>query len=470
MFTSLRARLWFTYALLSGIIMCVVGTGLLLYLLRNPPSTTREYQRLQIIAAFISRQPSLLGIGTLNDATEVLNRFDGAFNARIVILDSNGTVLTDTRGDKEPPIPKLVSLAVKTGIILKREKQRFIDTKGQVWLYVHRRIEDNQMLIVAAPRPKVPLLQILREELIPPLFQAGLGAVILALFLAIWMARWVTSPLRRMTKSTQALADGKHEPIMVEGPSEVQELARSFNNMGTRVQATQQSQRDFVANVSHDLKTPLTSIQGFAQAILDGTASAPEELSQAAGVIYSEADRMHRMVLDLLELARMDAGITDFKRQPVDLDSLLRGLVERLSPQARQAQVNLRAEIGPLTTLTGDEDRLVQAFTNLVDNALKFTPANGEVVIRAGQAAGQVEISVSDTGPGIPAEDLPRIFDRFYQTDKSRSRERRGSGLGLSIASEIIKAHRGTISIRSLPGKGSTFTVTLPAARLEEHV
>ena len=102
-----------------------------------------------------------------------------------------------------------------------------------------------------------------------------------------------------MTKSTQALAAGKHEPIMVEGPSEVQELARSFNDMSTRVQATQQSQRDFVANVSHDLKTPLTSIQGFAQAILDGTASAPEELSQAAGVIYSEADRMHRMVLDL---------------------------------------------------------------------------------------------------------------------------------------------------------------------------
>jgi signal transduction histidine kinase len=249
----------------------------------------------------------------------------------------------------------------------------------------------------------------------------------------------------------------------------VQELARSFNEMSIRVQTTQQSQRDFVANVSHDLKTPLTSIQGFAQAIMDGTASTPEELSQAAGVIYSEADRMHRMVLDLLELARMDAGIADFKRQPVDLASLLRGLVEKLSPQAHQAQVNLRAEIGPLTTLTGDEDRLVQAFANLVDNALKFTPANGEVVIRAGQAAGQVEVSISDTGPGIPAEDLPRIFDRFYQTDKSRSRERRGSGLGLSIASEIIQAHRGTITIRSLPGKGSTFIVTLPATRFEEH-
>jgi two-component system OmpR family sensor kinase len=468
MFTSLRSRLWFTYALLSGIILCVVGTGLLLYLLRNPPSTARTYQRLEIIATAVTQRPKLLGSGTLRNATTALEQIGNAFDVRLAILDSDGAVLVDTSGDNELPIPKLVSLAVKNGTIGKREQLRFLDAKGQVWLYVHRRIEDNQVLIVAALRPKVPLRQILREELIPPLLQAGLGAVVLALLLATWMSSWVTSPLQRMTKSTQALAAGKHEPITVEGPGEVQELARSFNEMSTRVQAAQQSQRDFVANVSHDLKTPLTSIQGFAQAILDGTASTPDDLAKAAGVIYSEADRMHRMVLDLLELARLDAGIADFKRQPVDIAALLRGLVEKLSPQARQAQVNLRAEIGPLSPLTGDEDRLVQAFANLIDNALKFTPANGEVVIRAGQAAGQIEVSVSDTGHGIPGEDIPRIFDRFYQTDKSRSRERRGSGLGLSIASEIIRAHRGTITVHSLPGKGSTFIITLPVNRLEE--
>jgi signal transduction histidine kinase len=465
MFTSLRARLWFTYALLSGIILCAVGTGLLLYFIRNPPATQRAYQRLQIITTITSRLSNFYSSETLGGATEALNRIDSIFNVRIAILDSGGTVLVDTRADKEPAIPKLVSAAVKSGVIDKsRENLRFIDTQGQVWLYVHRRIEGNQVFIVATPRPQVPLRQILREELIPPLLEAGLGAIVLALLLAIWMASWVTSPLQRMAKSTQALAVGKHEPIKVEGPYEVQELARSFNDMSARLQATQQSQRDFIANVSHDLKTPLTSIQGFSQAILDGTASTPDQLSQAAGVIYSEADRMHRMVLDLLELARMDAGIADFKQQPVDLANLLQDLVEKLTPQARQAQVNLRTEIGPLTPLTGDEDRLVQAFANLVDNALKFTPANGEVVIRAGQAAGQIEVSVSDTGPGIPAEDIPFIFNRFYQTDKSRSRERRGSGLGLSIAGEIIQAHHGTITVHSLPGKGSTFTVTLPVS------
>jgi two-component system OmpR family sensor kinase len=463
MFSSLRARLWFTYALLSGIILCIVGIGLLIYLVRNPPASARAYQRLQIVAGAITRRPDLLGSLTIDNANTALDRLDSTFDARIAILGSDGALLADSRANTEPAITKLVKLAVKSGTIDKSpNKRQFRDSQGQVWLYISRRIDENRVLIVATPRPKVPISQILREELIPPLLKAGLGAIVLALLLAIWMATWVANPLQRMTNSTRALAAGKHEPIVVEGPIEVQQLARSFNDMSARVQTTQQSQRDFVANVSHDLKTPLTSIQGFSQAILDGTASTPQELSQAAGVIHSEADRMHRMVQDLLELARLDAGIADFKRLPVDIANLLHGLAEKFSPQARRAQVNLRTEIGPLPPLTGDEDRLMQAFANLVDNALKFTPPNGEVVIRAGQAAGQVEVSVSDTGPGIPAEDIPHIFDRFYQTDKSRSQERRGFGLGLSIASEIIQAHRGTITVHSLPGRGSSFTVILP--------
>ncbi len=465
MFTSLRARLWFTYALLSGIILCVVGTGLIVYLIRNPPATARTYQKLQFIASGIPRLPSLLGNGNPGTETAALARIDNAFDTRIVILDPSGSVLNDTRASEAPAIPKAELLILKSRIgELSLDRLRFIDSKGHVWLYVARRIEGNQILIVAAPRPTVPLRQILREELIPPLIRAGLGAMLLALLLAIWMAHWVTNPLQRMTKSAKALAAGKHEPIQVEGPAEVKEFARSFNEMSARVQTTQQSQRELVANVSHDLKTPLTSIQGFAQAILDGTANTPEKLTQAAGVISTEADRMHRMVLDLLELARMDAGIADFKHQPVDLANLLKGLAEKLSPQASQAQVNLRTEIGALPIIAGDEDRLVQAFTNLVDNAIKFTPAQGEIVMRAKYDTGLIEILISDTGPGIRAEDLPHIFDRFYQADKARSRDRRGSGLGLTITSEIIRAHRGTITAHSLPDNGSTFTVTLPIA------
>jgi signal transduction histidine kinase len=463
MFSSLRARLWFTYALLSGIILCVVGTGLVIYLVRNPPATARTYQKLQFVAVAITRWPGLIVSGNISYETAALNRLDKALDTRIVILDSTGAILEDTRASEAPPIPKAGLLILNPRVSEKsRNGMRFKDSLGQVWLYVARQLEGNKTLIVAAPRPVVPLRQILREELIPPLFRAGLGAIVLAVLLSIWMAHWVTNPLHRMTKSAKALAAGKHEPIQVEGPAEVQEFARSFNEMSARVQTTQQSQRELVANVSHDLKTPLTSIQGFAQAILDGTANSPEKLSQAAGVIYTEAERMHRMVLDLLELARMDAGIADFKRQPVDLANLLRCLVEKLSPQASQARVNLRTNIGSLKIITGDEDRLVQAFTNLVDNAIKFTPAHSEVNISAQQTNNQVEVLISDAGPGIPVEDLAHIFERFYQADKSRSRDRSSSGLGLTITSEIIQAHRGTITVNSSPGKGSTFTVRLP--------
>jgi two-component system sensor histidine kinase ResE len=179
-------------------------------------------------------------------------------------------------------------------------------------------------------------------------------------------------------------------------------------------------------------------------------------------VIHDEASRMHRMALDLLELARMDAGIADFKRQPVDLANLLRSLVEKFAPQAHQAQVNLELQIDPLPSIFGDEDHLTQVFTNLVDNALKYSPTGGQVRLHAQQTGPQVEISISDTGAGIPPDELPRIFERFYQTDKARSSGRRGVGLGLTIAREIVLAHGGRLNVRSNPGQGSTFTVTLP--------
>jgi len=239
--------------------------------------------------------------------------------------------------------------------------------------------------------------------------------------------------------------------------------------MTQRVHDSQQSQRDFVANVSHELKTPLTSIQGFAQAILDGTASTVEARSQAAEVIYDESNRMHRMVLDLLDLARLDAGTADLERAPFNLEALLKSVAERFTPQSREAGVKLVTEIRPLPGFIGDGDRLSQVFTNLVDNALKHTPPGGTVKLNARDEGGWVEVSVADSGPGIPPEELSRIFERFYQLDKARKGgPGRGVGLGLAIAREIIQAHGGTISAQSRIGEGSLFVVRLPAAQPDD--
>jgi two-component system sensor histidine kinase ResE len=188
--------------------------------------------------------------------------------------------------------------------------------------------------------------------------------------------------------------------------------------MNNRVQTSRKSQRDFVANVSHELKTPLTSIQGFAQAILDGTADTPEAQQQAARVIYDEAGSMHRMVLDLLDLARLDAGTLELQRAAVNLPDLLNSIAEKFTPQAHAAGVSISVESANLPALMGDGDRLAQVFSNLVDNALKHTPAGGLVTLRvrltdpttSPGAGSEIQVDVADTGAGIPPEALPHIF------------------------------------------------------------
>jgi two-component system sensor histidine kinase ResE len=239
--------------------------------------------------------------------------------------------------------------------------------------------------------------------------------------------------------------------------------------MSEQVHSSRQSQRDFVANVSHELKTPITSIQGFAQAILDGTAKRGEALQQAARVIYDEAGRMHRLVIELLELARLDAGGGSLKRESVDLGILLAALARKLEPMAKAAGVTLRTDLADLPQLSGDGDRLVQVFTNLTENAIKHTPRDGAVSISAvlldgaTRQDGAALITVADTGPGIPPEEAGRVFERFYQLDKARAAgPDRGVGLGLPIARQIVEAHGGSLSLESELGQGSRFVVRLP--------
>jgi two-component system sensor histidine kinase ResE len=242
---------------------------------------------------------------------------------------------------------------------------------------------------------------------------------------------------------------------------------RAFNSMAARVQASQKSQREFVANVSHEMKTPLTSIQGFAQALLDGTAETQESQQKAAQVIYNESERMHRMVLDLLDLAKLDAGTADLKMSPVNMRVLLNSIVEKFTPQSHRAGVTIEIDIpSELPLLIADGDRMAQVFTNLVDNALKFTSHGGTVTLRAFINTDKMNISVTDTGMGISEEDLPYIFQRFYQADPARKGgEAHSAGLGLAIVHEIVTAHGGRISVQSRKEIGTTMEVILPLAR-----
>jgi two-component system OmpR family sensor kinase len=341
--------------------------------------------------------------------------------------------------------------------------QTIQDQRKRTWLYSVSALENGEYLVTAEQRPTVQLRNILTDDTLRPFFQAGLAALFLAFLLSLLMGEWISAPLKRMAAGAGRLAGGQYQPVKPEGPDEVRQLAQALNEMGAQVQSSQLSQRDFIANVTHELKTPLTSIQGFSQAILDGTVRDEQSLRQAAEVIHTEAERMNRLVLDLLALAKLEAGTADLSYALVDVLALLDQVVQKFSLQASQAQVDLRSALPALPPLYGDGDRLAQVFTNLVDNALKFTLAGGQVVISAETTADGVRVTVADCGPGIPLEEKSRIFERFYQKDRSRrGGGGRGVGLGLPIARQIVLAHGGKIWVESTVGKGSIFYVELP--------
>ena len=456
MFTSLRFRLWLSYALVVTVSLLIVALVLLVFLIRNPLLSRQTQQQLRSVQSMISADPQ----GFVDDPAR-LQKLADQQRVRILVFDTSRQLLLDTGG-------RAASLPFPRRNVFNRASQTAVDANGAVWLYTGARLGDGRVLVVAAPRPRVPVLNVFADEFLKPIVQGGLIALLLSLILAFALSRWVADPLQQVVVAASKYPSDEVKPVELRGPQEVQTLTRAFNAMLARVQSSQQSQRDFVANVSHEMKTPLTSIQGFAQAILDDTADTPEARQRAAQIIFDESARMHRMSLDLLELARWESGTADLNMSPVEVGGLLRGIVEKFTPQAQKAGVELLVAVpDALPPLVADGDRLAQVFTNLVDNALRFTPAGGRITLSAEESRAGIKLSVADTGAGVTSEALPYLFDRFYQADSSRAGGetaalRHGAGLGLAIVKEIVQAHGGKIGVRSQVGSGTTFTIDLP--------
>jgi len=223
----------------------------------------------------------------------------------------------------------------------------------------------------------------------------------------------------------------------------------------TELRQSERLRRELTANVSHELRTPLTSIKGFTETLLDGAVRDEETCRRFLTIINSEADRLVKLVDDLLDLSQLESKRATLDLRPVDVAALVAYTVDKLRPLAQYSGLRL-------DQVTADRDRLEQVLTNLIDNALKYTPAGGRVDVRVVPSNGEVEISVSDTGKGIGPDDLPHVFERFYRADRSRTRGSGGTGLGLAIARHIVEAHGGHIRVRSLLDEGTTFLFTLP--------
>lgn len=458
MFTSLRSRLWVSYALVISVALGVVSLVLLVYLVRNPLIYRQEAARLLVVQGMLLSDQGKWPAVQPADLQNYVDQLGDSLGTRILLFDSSRQRMADS-GDQEFAalrMPKLPRERI-TNIIR--------DNEGIPWLYLLRQLDNDNWLMVTAPRPRFALLTFLRDDFLLPIVYAGAAALFLSLVLAYMISKWVGDPLQRVVAASQSMPKAETSLLKVEGPREVQALIMGFNSMFTRIKAAQQSQRQFVANVSHELKTPITIVQGFAQAILDGTVDTPESEKQAAQVIFDESGRMHRLVLDLLDLARLDAGTFDLKHESVDMNLLLIHVIELFTPQAGKANIEIAYSPGQLPPIYGDSDKLSQVFSNLLDNAIKFSSVGGKIHLAASNDTSKLRIDVSDDGVGIPADALPNIFDRFFQGDPSRPGGSNHSvGLGLAIVREIVLAHHGTITAQSKPGQGSTFTVCLPLA------
>jgi two-component system, OmpR family, heavy metal sensor histidine kinase CusS len=281
--------------------------------------------------------------------------------------------------------------------------------------------------------------------------------------LAYWLARKALSPIDRLRQATDAItADQLDQRLPLQNPhDELGLLTGTINAMIARLERSFAEIRRFTADASHELRTPLTALRMEVEVAL-GRTQTVDEAVQALGNILEELVRMSHLTDQLLTLSRRDAGVEQLARTPQDLHALVAGVVDSMQALAESKEIQLQIEgRGPLW-VKGNESSLRQVFINTLDNALKFTPEKGKVIVRIIRLNGTVRVTVADTGIGIAPEHLPRVFDRFYRVDTSRSRAVGGTGLGLSIAQGIVHAHEGRIELSSHSGQGTTCTVSLP--------
>jgi signal transduction histidine kinase len=464
----LQTQLILAFGLVILVVLCGISITLVYLLRENPQQDRVIYSELSIqarvIALFITRFPRanpLLGGGDarLLDVAETQD-------VRIGWASGDGEVIFDSehQWDKPGAEELFASLnPVPDGRWMGRVRE-----DRRVWVVLAYPLpgqDDTPMgqryLILARSRPVVAFIQQFRRSIARPLLQAGLLAFVVGLVLAVVISRSIAKPLRQVSKAAISIAAGNLDARAPKsGPAEVRQMAEAFNRMAAEVQVSQKSQKDLVANIAHDLRTPLTSIQGFAQALIDGTAEAPDHYVQAARAIYEESRRINKMAADLLDLARFEAGQVEIKQEEVDLALLVETRIQRLQYLADSREINFQRSDRLSIFVVGDEIRLAQVLDNLLGNAVQYTDAGDRITVSLMPANKVVKLCIADTGVGIPAEDLPRIFERFYRGDKSRRGT--GTGLGLAIVREIIEAHQAEIKVESVVDVGTRFLLTFP--------
>lgn len=447
--------------IVAFLVVSLVGTVLLALVVGRMTAsefgsyvTAQEEEDLALrLADFYAQQGSWDGVATLLSGGQGAigpgaGRGPGAGQGRgpgrnrVTLLDDTGTVVVGgmgyDAGEQLPPGVRLSGAPVivdgeQVGTVIHARGAPAITAAGTAFL---ERV--NLMLIVAA-----------------------VGATVVALLLGALLASTLTRPLRELTAATNAVAQGEFgRAVQVRSQDELGDLASAFNQMSGDLARAQERRQQMTADIAHDLRTPVSIIQGHAEALRDGVLPANEE---TFALIHDEALRLNRMVEDLRTLSRAEAGELELLKRPVQVERWLLGVVEAHKPRAAQRDVRLEAQIDGEGTVLIDADRVTQVLNNLLDNALRHTPAGGTISAGVRRQGAEIVLFVRDSGPGIASQDLPHLFERFYRGDKSRQRHGGGSGLGLAIARSIVEMHGGRIWAESNVEAGATFYISLPA-------
>lgn len=391
------------------------------------------------------------------DAKSLRNQLRALRNYSIRIMDRGGDVLVLDAKYATGPIP-----------ITAREASRVLSGETVVSRtrqpeYVGRPFERNgaayALFVMPVFSSDVSLARLLA------VFLAILFGVGSLLFLGA--SRYLVRPIRKMTSATERMARGDFGATLnLSRKDELGTLARSFDYMGRELRQIERMRRDFVSNVSHEIQSPLTSIAGFAQALRDGVAS-DENRTLYLDIIAAESERLSRLSGNLLRLASLESEHHPFEPASFPLDEQIRRAVVALEPHWSRKRIAIEPDLQAVR-IFADADQLNQVWTNLLGNAIKFTPEGGTVRIGLRAVPRGIEATIADTGIGISPDQLAYIFERFYKADRSRNRSHQGSGLGLAIAKKIVELHEGRIEVSSVPGEGTVFRVFLPAGRPHE--
>jgi len=400
---------------------------------------------------------------------EKLDALSREQDVRILLTAVDGTILHDTAGELEGSqitYPKASGddlgrgyVSWRPGSELPEANLTLVSSPGNL-LAAGEDLPFNIVLAVETDNIAEAWVGIL-----PSLALAALVAVPLALVVATLIARQVAQPVRKLTLASEAMARGDFDQrVEHDRDDEMGRLARSFTVMAERVGERDAQMRALLANVSHDLKTPMTSITGYAQALSDGTAG-PDDAQHIGQVIREEAEHVNELLSDLLYLGEIDAGQVLTRSVDVPLDAVVERCVRRIESSVRSKEIAMEVEVEPDAVVRGvDPDKLERALTNVLENAAKFTPARGVIEVRGwtenGVAPARIQCAVTNSGSSIPEEDLPHVFDRFFRGDRAR-RTSSGSGLGLAIARELVSLNHGSIAARN-DGPGVTFVISLP--------